>query len=71
MPLNKYFLFLITDCRLDLFGSGSQQSSVSDRTGDGPVNHVVDFVGLQTEDFGQPASDFVLQDHGLDGILPS
>jgi len=51
-----------TDGGFDLFGGGTQQSTISGSGSDSTVNDVIDLVGLEGEDFSKSASDFVGKD---------
>ena len=55
------------DGRLDLLGGGAEHRAVGGGARDRAVNHVVDRVRLQAEDFGEPTADLVVQDHPPQG----
>jgi len=58
-----------TDGRFDLFGGGTQQSTISGSRGDGTVDDVINLVGLQREDFSKSASDFINKDQSSSSLF--
>lgn len=56
-----------TDGVLNLLWSGLHEGSVGADGGDGSVDDVVDLVGFEGENLTESSSDFVLEDHGLEG----
>jgi len=58
-----------TNGAFDLFGGGTQQSTISGSRSDSTVDNVIDLVGLEGEDFSKSASDFIDKDQSSGSLF--